>query len=134
MRRGISAAKAGRRYRQYVETMFDYCERYDRYMVVKFEDILHAPFETLGRIFQFCELEPTMIEQFRLKSEPILTEEGFRRVPFGSRDVKYWLDRESIHEFLVPNIDAIQSSALIEADRLAFEIEAYPVLERLGYV
>ncbi|MBN1566150.1 MAG: sulfotransferase [Anaerolineae bacterium] len=133
VRRGIPAAKAGLRYRQYVETMFKYREQNERYMIVKFEDILQAPFETLSSIFTFCDLEPTTVDKFRLKSKPILTEDGSRKVPFGSRNVKYWLDRDTIQEFLVPNIATIQSDALSDADRQAFEAEALPVLQQLDY-
>jgi hypothetical protein len=133
MRRGISAEKTGRQYREYAETMLRYAEQYPQYMTVKFEDILDRPFDVLSDIFRFAELEPPTIDRFRLKSKAVLTEEGTHEVPYGQRNIKYWLDRETIHDFLVGDIADIQKKALSAEALQAFEREAMPVLKRLGY-
>jgi hypothetical protein len=133
VRRGISPEKTGRQYRQYVETMLRYAEQYDHYMAVKFEDILDRPFEVLSDIFRFAELEPPTVEKFRLKSKAVLTEDGQHEVPYGIRDVKYWLDRTTIHDFLVEDIADIQKKALSPESVQMFEREAMPALKRLGY-
>jgi hypothetical protein len=133
VRRGIPPEKTGRQYRQYVETMLKYADRYDHYMAVKFEDILDRPFEVLEGVFRFAELEPPTVESFRLKSKAVLTEDGKHEAPYGKLDVKYWLDRETIHEFLVGDIAAIQKKALAPDIIQAFEREAMPALKRLGY-
>jgi hypothetical protein len=133
VRRGIPPEKTGRRYRQYVETMLKYADRYDHYTTVKFEDILDRPFEVLEGVFRFAGLEPPTIESFRLKSKAVLTEDGRHEALYGKLDVKYWLDRETIHEFLVGDIATIQKKALAPEIIHAFEREAMPALKRLGY-
>jgi hypothetical protein len=133
VRRGISPEKTGRQYREYVDTMLGYADRYDHYMAVKFEDILDRPFEVLENVFRFAELEPPTVDSFRLKSKAVLTESGTHEAPYGKRDVKYWLDRETIHEFFVEDIADIQKKALSPDVIRAFEREAMPALKRLGY-
>jgi hypothetical protein len=133
VRRGISPEKTGRQYREYVETMLGYADRYDHYMAVKFEDILDRPFEVLENVFRFAELEPPTVEGFRLKSKAVLTEGGTHEAHFGKLDVKYWLNRETIHDFLVEDIADIQKKALSPDIIQAFEREAMPALKRLGY-
>jgi hypothetical protein len=133
VRRGISPEKTGRQYREYVETMLGYADLYDHYMAVKFEDILDRPFEVLEGIFRFAELEPPTVQSFRLKSKAVLTEGGKHEAHYGKLDVKYWLNRETIHDFLVEDIADIQKKALSPDIIQAFEREAMPALKRLGY-
>jgi hypothetical protein len=59
-----------------------------------------------------------------------LTEEGFAECRLD-RATSNTAD-ESIHEFSCPTA-AIQSNALTEADRYAFEVEAQSSMELLGY-
>jgi hypothetical protein len=133
VRRGIPADKTGRQYRQFVETMLRYAEQYPRYMMVKFEDILDQPFEVLERVFHFLELEPPAVEKFRLKSKAVLTEDGKHEAPYGHKGAKYWLDRDTICDFLVEDIADIQKRALSPETIAAFEREAMPALQALGY-
>lgn len=133
-RRGVSPNKIGCYYSRYVEAMYHYAEQYPQYLIVKFEDILNHPFEKLSDIFCFAELQPTSIEKVRLKAKTILSVKGTVEVPYGRRSAKYWLDRDSIREFLVGDIDEVQKSKLSNDDIDAFEREALPALKLAGYV
>lgn len=133
IRRGIPAAKTGRRYRQYAQSMIDYSQKNERYELVRFEDILADPFGQMEAIFRFAQLDPPQIERYRLKAKRVMSEDGTYETPFGSLGHKYWLDAEAMRRFLVPNVAENQAQRLSPEDRAAFEHEALPILKHLGY-
>jgi len=121
-------------YRKYVEKMLVDQERFPHYTIAKFEDILREPFGEAERLFQFADLEPVRLEKLRFKVKKVLSEDGTHQATYGEENHKYWFDRESVHELLVPNQSGVQASALSPSDRADFEREAKPVLEHFGYL
>lgn len=136
LRRGRhkTARQRGKMYRKYVEKMLEDQERFPHYTIAKFEDILREPFGEAERLFQFADLEPVRLEKLRFKVKKVLSEDGTHQATYGEENHKYWFDRESVHELLVPNQSGVQASALSPSDRADFEREAKPVLEHFGYL
>lgn len=135
MRREVSAEKAGRRYRQYAQRMIDYSQKYERYLIVRFEDILADPFGEMEKVFTFCQLEPARLPKLRLKAKRVLKAEGDHETPSDEYQVgtKYWMDEPEMRRFLVPNVSDIQKKTLSPEDKAAFERDALPVLKYFHY-
>lgn len=132
--RGESAARAGKRYKVYIERMIEDGERYPNHTMVKFEDLLSDPFSVAEHVFEFAGLDPVRLEKLRLKPKKIMSKDGTRQTPFGEVKAKYWFTRETVGQILVKDIGKIQTNALVDEDRKAFEASAKPVLDYLGYV
>jgi hypothetical protein len=133
MRRGASAQKVGRFYRWFGEQVIRDSDLYPNYKVVKFEDMMQAPFDTAFDLFKFTGLEPSELPKLRLKAKRVLSDGGDHETRFGDENSKYWFDREEISQMIDPTSSETQSTALSDEDRSAFEREAGPVLEHFGY-
>lgn len=132
-RRGLSPEAAGRHYREIGEKMIEDSQRYKRYIIVKFEDVLRDPFGMASVLYKFAEVEPTKLEKLRLKTKKVLSPKGEHKTRLGEVGKKYWFTPETIHQIIVPDISNIQAQALSFADRSTFEREAKPVLDYFGY-
>jgi len=133
VRRGQSAEVVGQQYRQIGQQMIDRAGDTDRFLLLRFDDVLADPFATAERLYAFCKLQPLAIPKLRLKSKRILTADKKHKPLFGEVNRKYWFDRISITDVLDQKIDQVQASQLSPADLAQFEKHALPVLEYLGY-
>ena len=133
IRRGQSPEVAGQQYRQIGQQMIDRAADTERFLLLRFEDVLADPFVTAERLYAFCKLQPLTVPKLRLKSKRVLTSENKHKPLFGEENRKYWFDRTSISHVLDKKIDRLQASQLSPEDRARFENEAFPVLESLGY-
>lgn len=133
MRRGMSAAAAGRIYHRIGHAMIDRRRRLPRYRIIRFEDVLHDPFGTAEILFGFVQVNPVTLDKLRLKSKRVLSEARRHEIRFGAEGRKYWTDRARIREILDPSIDEKQATSLTRQDRLAFAKHAGPILEHFGY-
>lgn len=133
MRRGHTPQKTGRLYRHYAEKILTDSQKYPRYRVIKFEDLLKNPFGQAETLFAFAQLEVTNIPQVRLKSKKILHPDGTYTTKYGETNAKYWFSPATIDQILEENISDIQAAALSDADKRAFEKEAGPILDYFNY-
>lgn len=133
IRRGYSAKRAGKIYHRFGQQMIKDRGKYDRYMILKFEDVLRDPFAMACEIFKFAGLEPPCLDKLRLKSKRVLSKTGMHISRFGKENRKYWFDKQTIQDFLKQNINEVQIKSLSKNDRLVFEKYAEPTLEYFGY-
>lgn len=133
VRRGRKPKKIGYIYRKYVEMMIEDSRKIKNYLILKFEDVIKEPFDVASQLFEFATLEPTSLEKIRLKAKKVLSKKGNHRTSFGKVDRKYWFNQREIKKIIVPNISDIQSDKLSPSDKKAFEKEAKPVCDYLGY-
>lgn len=134
VRRGTSSEKAGHYYHKYGMKMINDSKQMEKYLMIRFEDLITDPFNFASLIYQFAELDPVELDKLRLKSKKILTEEKGHRPVFGEENRKYWFDRNSIKEFLDKDISKRQSNLLTQQDKHTFESLAYPVLSHFDYL
>lgn len=133
MRRGKQPDYVGRFYRWFGERMIADNERYPKYTIVKFEDLIRDPFGVGEQLYGFADLEPTTLPKLRFKSKRVMDEEGDHETRFGEENAKYWFDRETVFGMIDPTVSDNQISKLSVSDRAAFEAEAFPVLKHFGY-
>lgn len=133
MRRGRQPDYIGRFYRWFGERLIADSERYPKYTIVKFEDLIRDPFGVGEQLYEFADLDPRAVPKLRFKSKRVLDEDGDHETRFGEENAKYWFDRETVFELIDPTVSDNQISKLSVADRAAFEAEALPVLKHFGY-
>lgn len=133
VRRGRSPDRCGRIYRDVCRRMLHDRERFARYTIVRFEDVLDDPFGVAERLFRFCDLTPVTLPKLRLKSKLVLNPDGSRKPRFGDRDRKYWMDRETIGKVLDAGVTERQVRRLDPRAAGRFERHAAPILRAFGY-
>lgn len=133
VRRGINPERFGRDYAKYVGRMLDCSEKLKNYKIVRFENLVERPFETAESLYRFCDLLPTKVEKLRFKLKRGGVSRGNGTAGQEGIGDKYWVDRSSIRDFLDSGVDVAQATALAPADRRAFETQAKPILDYLGY-
>ncbi|MFX1257988.1 MAG: hypothetical protein ACFFAN_09020 [Promethearchaeota archaeon] len=133
-RRGLDAKTSGLIYRKYCEKIIKDSKNLKNYLIVKFEEIIKNPFIEATKLYEFTQLNPTILRKLRLKSKRLLTREGNHKVKFGEEHKKYWFNAESITDYLNPEISEIQTKKLSNSDRKIFEKEAKPILKYFNYL
>ena len=133
MRRGHTAAESGRVYLRLVQQLINYSEQMDRFILLRWENVLADPFGEAHRMFEFCGLEPLEIPQIRLKLKRVLSPDRQHQPRIGEENQHQWFGREDIAQALDRHIDQTQAGLLADSDREDFEREAKPVLDYFGY-
>lgn len=133
MRRGMSAKSAGKRYASLIRKMLEKQNASNKFVLVKFEEMMHDPFGIARRLFKALDLEPTELPKIRLKAKRVLSNTGEHQTRFGEEGQKYWFGPNEISEILDTDIDRVQKENLDTTSRRAFEEHAKAVLETLGY-
>lgn len=112
LRRGRPVAETAELYKRVGKKMSQYAKRTKKSMFVTFEEILSDPFSLSEKLYQFADLKPETLNKLRLKSKKVVNKEGRSEPAFGEADRKYWFDRNSIQEIIVPDINQKQVSTL----------------------
>ncbi len=133
-RKSFSPSQSGRLYREIGEAIITYSQKYKRYKIIKFEDMVADPFDMASKLYQFAQLNPTTTEKLRFKTKRVMSKAGEHKPVFGQENNKYWFSPETIHEIIVPDISNTQAGSLSVSDKKIFEKEAMPVLEHFGYI
>ena len=101
IRRGKTAAEAGRLYYRISEEMKRYADVIPRFKMIRFEDIIQRPFDVAEELFAFIDASSSrQLERLRFKSKKVISNQGEHRVNFGNEHRKYWFDRNSINQIL----------------------------------
>ena len=133
VRRGKSPEAVGKQYARVAQEMIRCSDAWDRFKIVRFEDVIADPFAISRELFSFCGLSPVALPKLRLKSKCVLSSNGAHQPRFGETDRTYWFDRRQIVAALDPRIDERQASSLTPEDRIAFERHAHHMLDHFGY-
>lgn len=133
IRRGGTAAEAGRLYSRISEEMQRYADTIPRFRMIRFEDILEKPFEVAEELFKFVDVQPYQLDKLRFKSKRVINKQGEHSVAYGCEDRKYWFDRNNIGQIISPDVNNAQMSRLSDKIVQEFTREAGPALEFFGY-
>jgi len=133
MRRGRSARSCAELYHRLVTKMLADSERYERYRIVRFEDILRDPLDAMASLYQHAGLDLDQVEKIRLQSRPTLSRSGEHRLERGTEGQVVWYTRDEVGAHFRADIDAVQADKLSQADRNTFLAICGSLMERLGY-
>jgi len=133
MRRGGTAAEAGKLYYRISEEMKRNADTIPRFKLIRFEDILERPFDAAEELFKFIDVQPLQLDKLRFKSKKIINKHGNHKVKFGNENRKYWFDKDCIGQILYPNVNQAQVDRLSGKVIREFNLEAEPALKYFGY-
>ena len=133
-RRGRKTQETCQLYSRFSKFILEQNESGQRFILIRFEDVLSDPFAVASEIFEFLELDPVNLEHLRLKSKRILRQDGSHKVPGDKTEgVHYWYDRQEIMSFLDGGINDVQFTSLKEESRAIFASTCGEDLEKMGY-
>ncbi|MDW3192756.1 MAG: sulfotransferase [Cytophagales bacterium] len=133
LRRGVSAKRAGYYYARFFDEILTQTKQYENSMVIRFEDVIKAPFDTSQKLFDFTNEMPDQLPKLRFKSKKVIQSNDSYDVPYGELNSKYWFSRQDIHHFLMADIGARHQDRLSRSDRKSFDLEANRVLNYFNY-
>jgi hypothetical protein len=133
MRRGRSPEEIGWRYQMLVDRMFEDARRLPRYEIVRFENLVQEPVETLQRLCAHAGLELEQVSQVRMQVRRVMDSEGEHRLLGGSEWDVVWFDLPELESYFQRDVDDNQVKRLSQRDRDAFLKQAGEAMERLGY-
>lgn len=132
-RRGISVVDSAKNYVKVGEEMRRLMERTDKYMVVRFEDMIESPFETSETIFNKLGLNPASLEKLRLKSKKVIRGNNDHEPMYGKENIKYWFSRDNINQIVDKDVNQRQISSLSNDMISQFNEYAGLQLIKFGY-
>ena len=133
LRRGRPAAETGWRYQLLVDKMLQDAEQLPRYRIMRFEDLICNPLQTLQSLYAHAGLEPGRMRQLRMQVRRVMDAQGNHRLNGNSEWNVVWLDPAELPTYFQQDVDRNQIKRLTTADRDAFLKQAGPAMERLGY-
>lgn len=133
LRRGRSAREMGWRYRVLVEKMLHDAAEMPHYHLLRFEDIVSHPWESLVGACRNAALDPSQIARVRMQVRRVMDAQGCHRLA-GTREWDVvWLKRAELLTYLEGQVNENQIQRLSQADVDAFLSQAGSTMEQLGY-
>jgi hypothetical protein len=133
VRRGHSPEDVGKRYQLLVDKMCDDANQLARYELLRFEDILNQPIETLNRVYLHAGLDITKVGKIRVHARRVMDAHGNHRLIGENEWELTWIEQYQLERFLQRNVDENQARMLSYPDRNVFLRHAGDAMERLGY-
>lgn len=135
MRRGWSAERCGRVYQQIVTQMLQDAGQRPNYHLIRFEDLLRNPADTLHTVYEFAGLDIKETEKFKLQAKKSMGQDGQRSYTFGNREkAVQWYDLDELGQNLRQDVNENQIARLSQADKDSFLHQAQDAMCRLGYI
>ena len=133
-RRGHKTRKVAERYKQYVDFLLEQEKSCPNFILIRFEDIISAPFVIANQIYDFIQVNPVKLQKLRLKAKRILTQDGNHKTPSNRVEGEhYWFNEKKIKEFLDGKVNERQEEALSLKSREIFSEVCRESMKRIGY-
>jgi hypothetical protein len=132
-RRGKSIKDTGTLYSEVAGKMQDYSKELPNFKLIKFEEMIQAPFQTSRELFEFIGCNPVHLAHLRLKSKKIIRKDGTHASNYGKPGKKYWFDKTGIDQIIDPDINKKQIQRLSGSLIQDFNRYAEPALKFFGY-
>lgn len=132
VRRGFEIEYIGKMFANTIATMLSNQDTKNKHLIIKFEDVLDDPFAMSEQLFQFLEISTTQLDELRFLSKAIVSADGDLNT-FGVERQKYWFNRTTIKDFIVPEQSLIQAEKLSNEQRDLFNQYAGKAMLQIGY-
>lgn len=134
MRRGWSAERCGRMYQQIGTQMLHDAAHYPNYHIVRFEDLLYDPAQTVNTVYQLAGLDINATPKFKLQAKKSMGQDGQRTISFGAEEkAVQWYRLDELSQHLHRDVNENQIARLAPADRATFMQYAEATMAQLGY-
>lgn len=134
LRRGRTVAQVGEMYAKVAGKIIRDSQTLDDYQLVRFEDLVANPIETLDEIFIGLGLDPDMVGEVRLQERKLVAKDGKHRLrpDCAEWDVR-WLSKVDLPDEFDQDVNKRQIERLSAGHRREFLSYAEDVMEQLGY-
>ena len=132
-RRGKSLNQSANLYSDIAKSFYNFAEKAENSLFIKFEDVLKDPFLMANKLFTFLKITPANLELLRFKSKKVVDKKGEHHVTFGDENKKYWFNKENIGDFMDPDVNKKQLSRLSRDEIEKFNGIAGETLKSFGY-
>jgi hypothetical protein len=133
IRRGRSAEEIGWRYQILVDKMLMDSERISSYRIIRFEDLIAQPMNSLHSVYAHAGLDVSRLSEIRMQVRRVMDADGNHRLNGKSEWDVVWLQPRDLANYFQSDVDGNQIRHLSQADRDKFLMKAGPAMERLGY-
>ena len=133
-RRGWSAQRFGRMYREIGSQMLTDAQQRPNYHVVRFEELLAEPAATVKKVYELAGLTAAETKKFKLQAKKSMGQDGKRHYTFGQQEKAIiWSTIDELYKHLRQDVNDNQIARLAETDKAAFLGEAHEVMTAFGY-
>jgi hypothetical protein len=133
IRRGRSAEEIGWRYQILVDKMLMDSERISSYRIIRFEDLIAQPMNSLHSVYAHAGLDVSRLSEIRMQVRRVMDADGNHRLNGKSEWDVVWLQPRDLANYFQSDVDGNQIRHLSQTDRDKFLMKAGPAMERLGY-
>jgi len=134
LRRGRTVAQVGEMYATVADKIIRDSQTLGNYQLVRFEDLIANPIETLDEIFVGLGLDPDLVDDVRLQERKLVAKDGQHRLrqDCAEWDVR-WLSKADLPSEFDQDVNKRQIERLSAEDRREFLSYTEDVMEQLGY-
>ena len=112
--------------------MLEDSRRLPNYYMIRFEDIMQRPLESIQRVYRQAGLDFGKIQKLRFRSKPHYQSDGQYGTTYAALK-HHWFDLGKVGEFLQADINALQTQQLDESEKQAVESLTLERRKALGY-
>jgi hypothetical protein len=113
VRRGVDPATIADLYDKGCQQMIAHAQQIPNYHIIRFEDVIDRPLESLRRIYECAGLDIRAVEKVRLQSKKVITEEGKHEYVHGAAGTRLvWYDLEDFGRHFLRNVNIHQMRRL----------------------
>jgi len=132
-RRGSSVEKIAQIYKLVVEKMLEHNAQMSNYHIVRFENMVTSPGESIRQMYKQAELGINELGKIRLQSKSVMDRHGNYGLRKGRDRQVFWYNISDLHEHMLPDIDNNQIRQLSLSNKTKFLSIAGETMEKLGY-
>ena len=105
---------------------------FENYHIIKFENLISDPLSSLQKLYDWTQLDFSMLEKIRLKSKPFMKPDGSHstRYPLNAH---YWFEFSEIDRIIEPRVNDFQSMQLSNKEKSELLFLTEEVRNKLKY-
>ena len=135
LRRGHDVRTISQFYEKGCQKMISDEIRITNYHIIKFEDILDRPIESMKKIYDFAALDMNEVKKVRLETKKMVTNDGKHEHIHGvNRKQVIWYDLESFYLHLQKDVTTNQIKRLTEDQKELIKQNAFNSLKYFDYI
>ena len=135
IRRGVRPEKIAARYQIGCQKIIHDAENIPNYHIIRFEDILEYPRESLQKIYEFADLDLGMVQKIRLETKKIINEQGQHKLMHNSKEkALVWYELDSFASHFHTGVNENQIARLTSSQKDIIFSVAQSSLEHFSYI
>lgn len=134
-RRGDDIAEIARNYESGCSKMIQDQKRIPNYHIMRYEDIIEKPLESLNEIYSCAGLDVSLVRKIRLETKPVIRSDGHHGFIHGTnRKELVWYDADEFHRHFINDANSNQIERLSEEEKQTIVKFARESLSHFSYI